>query len=341
MSKVRIGAQRFVACLVAAMVTFGVALAAVAPSTAYAGEAEVRAVGDGVFKFNWRYDGEDYSRGSCFLINDRYVLTCWHNAMFSKKELKAMQEDADIDVKELVKKFDYTVTVYRDVQKQATLVNYSEEEDWAIFRLKTKVGNSKPVTFRDSKDVLAAETIYAVGFPAGTDLAQTINTYRPDDVSIRQGTVTKAETAFQADLGDGWTYNGYWIQTTCPASGGDSGGPMVDSDGNVIGIVEAGTDQVLFAIADHSILKTLDQLNVKYTMAGDTSSEGTDEQTEQVEEPAVEEESEVFTLNTASVDAAIKDAESKTSDGYTAESYSAMTSALSDARDASKLKLED
>ena len=310
----RRGVKRLGACLVAAMVAMCVALAAIVPTSARADEADVRAVGESVFKFNWRYNEQEYTRGSCFLINDNYVLTCWHCAMFSSAELESLAMQ-DVNVRDLVNRFDYTVTIYRDVQKQATLVNYSEEEDWAIFKLKSSIGKSKPVTFRDSRDVKAAEEVYSIGYPAATDFMQTINTYRPDDVSIKRGTVTKGETSYQTILEGGWLYNGYWIQTTCPLSGGDSGGPMVDANGYVIGISESGFDNSYFAIADHSILATLDGLNIEYQMQSG------------------------YELDKSALNAAIESAESLKSDDYTSESYSAMTASLDAAREAQGLEL--
>ena len=282
----RQGRKRVFACMIAVFLALGTVFTAVTPTVARAGEEDVRAVGSGVFKFNWRYKGEDFSRGSCFLINDSYVLTCWHCAMFNSEERELIKKEAkekydkDIstDVKEFLKEFTYSVTIYRDMQKDAELVNYSAEEDWAIFKLKSPVGGSKALKFRDSGTAQAAETVWAVGFPSNSDKDQFVSTYRPDDVTIKQGTVSKPEGAYDATVKHKWyvlgdvyetsfRYKGNYIQTTCPISGGDSGGPMVDDDGNLLGISEMSNENYYFCIANHSIMTALDRLQIEYEVA--------------------------------------------------------------------------
>ena len=368
MSKMRQGRKRVIACMIAAFVALGTVFTAVTPTIARADEAAVRKVGEGVFKFNWRYQGEDFSRGSCFLINDRYVLTCWHCAMFNKEERKLISDrmkkyrnkDISTDVKDFLKEFTYSVTVYRDMQKEAELVNYSEEEDWAIFKLKSPVGNSTPLKFRDSKEVEAAETVWSVGFPANSDEAQFVSTYRQDDVTIKQGTISKPEGAYDVTIPTLWwdffenkivetkfNFKGDYLQTTCPISGGDSGGPMVDDAGNIIGISEISSDAYYYCIANHSIMTALDRLQIEYaTVDGtktvtntDTTDDGKGDETTTTTD--VTTGSSAKELSKDSLNAAIDDAKSIDEGKYTEESYKTLKDALKKAEEAADLKLDD
>jgi len=96
------------------------------------------------------------------------------------------------------------------------VVGYSVELDLAL--LSTSHQNSKAVSFRNS-EVHTGETVYALGSSLG--LTGTFS----------EGVISTAEREL-----DGVKY----IQTTAPISSGNSGGPLVDGEGKVVGITSAG-----------------------------------------------------------------------------------------------------
>ena len=97
-----------------------------------------------------------------------------------------------------------------------TVVGYNAELDLAL--LSTSHQNSKAVSFRDTA-IHTGETVYALGSSLG--LTGTFS----------EGVISTAEREL-----DGIKY----IQTTAPISSGNSGGPLVDETGKVIGITSAG-----------------------------------------------------------------------------------------------------
>lgn len=99
-----------------------------------------------------------------------------------------------------------------DVNK---VLGYSESKDIAI--LSTSCSNSVPLEIRTSV-VKTGETVYAIGSSLGLT------------GSLSDGIVSSAEREVE-----GHTY----IQTTAPISSGNSGGPLLDSKGCVIGITTA------------------------------------------------------------------------------------------------------
>lgn len=78
----------------------------------------------------------------------------------------------------------------------------------------------------------AGETVYAVGSPLGLE------------GSVTQGIVSAVRTCAQieASLGGRLEYapESRWVQTTAAVSGGNSGGPLVDTEGRALGVVTMG-----------------------------------------------------------------------------------------------------
>ena len=95
------------------------------------------------------------------------------------------------------------------------VLGYSKEKDIAI--LSTSCSSSIPLKIRNT-GVKTGEQVYAIGSSLGLS------------GSLSDGIISSAER----EIG-GHTY----IQTTAPISQGNSGGPLIDTDGNVIGITSA------------------------------------------------------------------------------------------------------
>ncbi|WP_165052644.1 MULTISPECIES: trypsin-like peptidase domain-containing protein [unclassified Adlercreutzia] len=310
----------FVTACLAMLMAAGIA--ALPATQAHADEEAVRSAASGVMKFNWSIDGAEYSRGSCFLINDDTVITGYHCTFFSQNELDLFGYSGQ-DIQDLKSRMTYSVTINRDVTVGATLVNASEAQDFAIFKLDQVVNNHKPLTFRNSMEVKAAEPVYTIGFPANSDL-KVINTYTTDDVTIKNGTVSKVEGIYQGMTSDLFTINGYYLQTNCPMSGGDSGGPMVDANGYAVGVSLMSDSSFYYAAASDKIMEVLDDLGVEY------NKHGIDPDPEPV-----------YNLPFSSLNSAIAAAEALDASKYTEESYKAVTAALAPAKEALNLELED
>lgn len=318
-------------------------VAAFSAGKAYADDAAVREVASGVMKFNWHIDGDEYSRGSCFLINNDTVLTAYHCTMFSANELDRFGYSGK-KLQELRDRMTYSVTINRDVKVGATLVNASEEQDFAIFKLDQPINNHTLLKIRDSSTVKPAETVYTVGFPANSDL-KVINTYTADDVTFKSGVINKAEGIYQGLTSDLFNINGYYLQTDSVISGGDSGGPVVDADGNVIGISVAASDNYYLAVASDKVTPVLDDLGITWTAAnGTTSSVGSTGSTSSSSSSSSAAEK-TYELSYDKIDAAIKSADdivADTSKKYTDDTYKKFTDALAAAKNArSSVTLED
>ena len=275
-------------CMIACMIC-----AAVIPVGA--SEEDVRATADGILHFGKYYDGDYWSSGSCFLINENYILTANHCARLSKLEYDVLRKekgwtDKEVDNNfskenaEMGKGFTYKVTIARDFTIDATFVNSSENMDFAIMKLSQPIKNRRYLKLRDSSNVKAAETAYAVGFPSAKDSASiTYQYYNQKDIAFESGTVNRAQytdTYKIESLAIPYTFSGEVIMLTgSTMTAGNSGGPMVDVNGNVIGICSAGNPDgsTCYATAISQVIEVLEALGIKYEKADDpipTQNEG-------------------------------------------------------------------
>ena len=102
----------------------------------------------------------------------------------------------------------------------AQLIARDEKNDLAVIRSNTPL--SSVATFRDGKPVRAGDTIVAMGYPLAGLLATTAN-------------LTVGNVSALAGLGDDARY----LQISAPVQPGNSGGPLLDESGHLVGIVTA------------------------------------------------------------------------------------------------------
>ena len=141
------------------------------------------------------------SSGSGFIITeDGYIVTNYH-----------VIEGAD----------KLTVTLNSGDQYEAEVIGYEEDNDVAL--IKIEATGLSPVSIGDSDDLKVGETVCAIGNPLG-ELTNTLTT----------GTVSALDREINTD---GTPVN--MLQTDCAINEGNSGGPLFDMNGNVIGITTA------------------------------------------------------------------------------------------------------
>ena len=140
MKGAKVQASRLVTMLAALCLALCMAVMAL-PATAHADDDAVRADRNGVLKFNWSIDNTAYAAGSCFLVNDQYVVTAYHCVMPSTRTLQEAGFTG-ADAAELRKHLTYSVIINRDMKVEFKSVpvdvkqvdnhaeNYVKEKDF-------------------------------------------------------------------------------------------------------------------------------------------------------------------------------------------------------------------
>lgn len=120
-----------------------------------------------------------------------------------------------------------TVTFEDGSTAQASVVGTSANNDLAVIKVSgAKAGLLKPATFAKSSSVVVGQSVVAVGAPLGLSETVTSGIVSATARPVRSG--TSGEAVYQA------------VQTDTAINPGNSGGPLVNLNGQVIGINAAG-----------------------------------------------------------------------------------------------------
>ena len=153
----------------------------------------------------WGYTVRNAVSGSGFVISSNatssYIVTNYH-VIKNVQDIKVFFANGD--------------------SYDATLVGGEEDNDIAVLRI--EVGNLQTVTLGDSDALNVGENVYAIGNPLG----ELTFTFTGGYVSAKDRSVT---------MSDGTVMN--MLQTDTAINNGNSGGPLFNEYGQVIGIVSA------------------------------------------------------------------------------------------------------
>ena len=141
-----------------------------------------------------------------------------------------------------------TVSLYGSDEKyDATIMGTDEQTDLAI--IKIDADNLTPAELGDSSSIKVGEFVLAIGNPLGLD------------TSVTSGIISALERDIATS--DGTTY--HVLQTDCAINSGNSGGALINSNGQVIGINTlklsgTGIEGVGFAIPINDTIDVFEQL---------------------------------------------------------------------------------
>lgn len=249
-----------------------------------------------------------FTGGTCFLINEEYVVTNKH--IF---DLDEVDSETGLTTREIIMEtlnldeladndphLKLFVFANRDTNVEATVHENAQSDvlDFAALKLSEKIYGREPLVLGDSDVIAQRDDVYAYGFPA--DSIQNKNFNTKDDVSISAGIISKVTVTGSVDV----------IEHTAQLNNGNSGGPLLNDAGEVIGINEFIVDQKNYSIQINAIKEILDTWGIPY------SSQPGPQTTE---------------LTLEDLEAEIDSARALSLDGYTAESAKAFQDAIADA----------
>jgi putative serine protease PepD len=162
--------------------------------------------------------------------------------------------------------------------RTASVVGEDPDHDLAVLKVDPSGLGLKPLTFADSGSVSVGQAVYAIGNPYGLD------------ETLTRGIVSAVGRQISAP--DGATINDA-IQTDAALNPGNSGGPLIDAHGNVIGVNsqiaseqassggQPGSTGVGFAISSNTATQIVQQIESSGASIPSTQGQGGSGQSQQ------------------------------------------------------------
>lgn len=178
---------------------------------------------------DWRssLNNIEKSGSGLFIAQPGYVLTNYHVVKGAKEiEVSNLNNEAN-------------------KSSIAELVMYDETSDLALLRLKDTISTTLVTPFVFDKTVQPLATnVYVLGYPLITSMGK--------DVKLTNGVISSK---------NGFKGNTQSYQISAPVQPGNSGGPLFDNKGNIIGLINAkhrDTENVSYAIKSYVIQQFLE-----------------------------------------------------------------------------------
>lgn len=245
--------------------------------------------------------------GADTIVTNHHVIAMDAETQENAKELFGRDISNDIQIK---------VVVDRDVTKTATVGDLdSADYDITVLKLDEPLSgmNILPLSTEEPDKT---QTVYALGFPDTAQLVKDKQFYTSDEVTINSGTISGVAQIGQTDH----------IQHECTLSSGNSGGPLVDESGAVIGVNRAGIDdKYYYAVKVSELTKLLDKMSISYNTtsgtvgAKDDNADDAEAEAEKVDKSALQS---VISSAQAAIDKG----------GYTDDSVSFLEAAVADGK---------
>lgn len=169
--------------------------------------------------------------GSGMIINEEgYILTNYH-VVEGAQQVKVVLSDGK--------------------EVNAKVVNYDANYDVAVIKIIDNTQVPAVVELGDSDSLQVGEQVVAIGNPLGTDFFGSVTT----------GIVSALNRKIEGD-----TNNLSYIQTDTAINEGNSGGPLINSKGQIIGIntakiKESGVEGLSFAIPINAVINKIPDLS--------------------------------------------------------------------------------
>ena len=180
---------------------------------------------------NGWFQQESEGMGSGFIINtDGYILTNYH-----------VIDGAN----------EVTVTLSDGNEVTASVVNYDSDQDVAMIKINEDIEVPGVVELGDSDALQPGEEVLAIGNPLSKELSSTLT----------KGIVSALNRSIETETGVSTNL----IQTDTAINSGNSGGPLINTKGEVIGIntlkASDGAEGIGFAIPINDVKVKIDSLS--------------------------------------------------------------------------------
>lgn len=277
--------SKLISAILAMAMVVCLMLSAVMPIAAETNSAAIEDAKNGILQIRmmYKHDNEEHpvKWGTCFVINETTVLTAAHVVAVDEETEDYLNsiEGAKYKPTSVL----YQIVVRRGSYTYATAKKINTADDFAILTLNESI-NRTVIPLGNDENVETSTPVFALGFPDAVASSEAKNTKTSEDVTLTTGIIQK-----KAEIG-----GTPFIQHGATVTEGNSGGPLLDENGGVIGIntLRHSDEDYYYAVCISQIRATLDDYSIEYTTVDNNvpvdDAEDDDTDAEVTEAPATE-----------------------------------------------------
>lgn len=230
-----------------------------------------------------------------YFVTNKHVVEETSTLQFDVYSLETQEYLESGTVKDWPVKIDGYYLVYEntDTMVSAQCVARSDRADLAVLSPDIPTNKRTAAILRPfDLETMKKESIYALGFPGVADNSVTGEAREKLDSTQ----VFRSDGVISTFLTHEKTQVGELLQMTTPINGGNSGGPVVDANGYVLGVSTStylNVQNVNMAVTVNEVIRMLDQAEIPYTTVEEFT--GTPEQTPTEESDIIPSEGETST----------------------------------------------
>lgn len=167
------------------------------------------------------------------------------------------------------------IRVYFDSKDyvEAYVVGYNESADVAVLRLAAPTGKRRALPLCPPANDMVGSAVYAIGYPGIADnpVVDSVTTWGLDDITFTSGIISRLTTTSGSGVQN--------IQVDVTIGHGNSGGPIVNENGGVVGISAWGytndsAEEAAYAVNIDEVITLLNIYSVPYTLATESKTGG-------------------------------------------------------------------
>lgn len=167
------------------------------------------------------------------------------------------------------------VRVYFDSEDyaEAYVVGYNEVADVAVLRLAAPTDKRRALKLCSPTGDMVGSTVYAIGYPGIADnpVVDSVTSWGLDDLTFTSGVISRLTTTSGTGVQN--------IQVDVSIGHGNSGGPIVNDSGAVVGISAWGytnenAEEAAYAVNIDEVITILNLYSIPYTMEFDSGMGG-------------------------------------------------------------------
>ncbi len=250
--------------------------AALCPTAAAAGDYSSARNGVAVVAVVLELDGQMmlHSYGSGFFVDSdddevEYLVTNHHVVSDHLTMGSGEGQNVELDDGTVVSVRSRLLVFFdEDDYVEAKVVDSNDVDDLALVKISRPTDERKYLTLCPPTDEMQGQSAYAIGFPDAAESVGASSQWGVNDVSITSGSISRLvdETGTLTPL----------VQTDAVISPGNSGGPLVNANGEVLGvntkgittIYDSSSREVFYAVNVSEVIAMLQKNAVTFKLAG-------------------------------------------------------------------------